>query len=141
MWIAGTYFVPDSELEWHFVLAGGPGGQHVNKSSTAVRLSFDIAGSAALPESVRLRLLERLRERLVAGRVVMVTAQGERSQLRNRREAVARLERLLTAALVTPKPRRPTRPGAGAIRRRLEEKKHRAAIKRDRSGGCRKEWE
>ncbi len=141
MWIAGTYFVPDSELKWQFVLAGGPGGQHVNKSSTAVRLSFDVAGSAALPEPVRLRLLDRLRGHLIAGCVVMVTEQGERSQLRNRRAAVARLERLLSSALITPKPRRPTRPGAGAVRRRLESKKHRAAVKRDRSGGFREERE
>ncbi len=141
MWIAGTYFVPDSELEWHFVLAGGPGGQHVNKCSTAVRLSFDIAGAAALPEQVRSRLLTRLSDRLIAGRMIVVLAQGERSQLRNRREALVKLERLLTAALATSKPRLPTRPGAGAVRRRLEAKKHRAAIKRDRSGGFRYERE
>jgi ribosome-associated protein len=115
--------VPDAELEWRFSGSGGPGGQHANTANTRVEVVFDIAGSPSLDEGVRQRLLAAL------GSQVRIVCSASRSQRRNRQEARRLLERRLAAALHRPPPRRPTRPGRGAIERRLADKRRRSDSK------------
>jgi ribosome-associated protein len=116
--VSRSITIPPDELEWRFSGSGGPGGQHANTSNTRVELLFDISRSAHLGPRQRERLLERL------GPTCRVVATDERSQLRNREVALARLAERLLAALVVEKTRRPTRPGKGAVTRRLESKRH-----------------
>jgi ribosome-associated protein len=116
--------LPAAELTWRFSRSSGPGGQHVNTSDTRVQLSFDLAGSAAFPDSVKERLLSRL------GEVVVVVASEHRSQLRNRRAAEDRLVDVLEEALKPPPPTRvPTKPSKASQQRRLQQKKRRGATK------------
>src|SRR5262245_18593436 len=108
--IRGSVAIPETELRWRFSRSSGPGGQHVNTSDTAVELSFDVAGSDALPPVYKERALRALAERLRDG-VITVRASERRSQLRNRDMAKARLAALLTAATAPPAPpRRARRP-------------------------------
>lgn len=129
----------DSEIEESFVRASGPGGQNVNKVSTAVQLKFDAAHSPSLPEYVRVRLLTLAGARASSDGVITLTAQRFRLQSRNREDALARLVELVREATVKPKPRKATRPSLAARERRLENKKQRSAVKRQR--GSRKELE
>ncbi|GAA4505556.1 alternative ribosome rescue aminoacyl-tRNA hydrolase ArfB [Actinoallomurus oryzae] len=132
--VRGSVVIPDSELSWRFSRSSGPGGQHVNTSDTAAELSFDVAGSTALPEPYRERALHRLSGRLVGG-VLTVRAEEHRSQLRNREAAKARLGALLNEATAPPpKARRPTKPSRRVQARRLENKRRRGELKRGRSG-------
>jgi ribosome-associated protein len=118
------------ELTWRFSRSGGPGGQSVNTTDSRVSVSYDLARSEALGPTQRERALQRLAGRLVDG-VLTVTASDHRSQLANRRAALARLTSLVEEAIAPPpKPRRPTRRTKGAHQRRLEEKKRRGDIKR-----------
>lgn len=122
----------ESELRWRFSRSSGPGGQGVNTTDSRVELSYDLARSPSLPAALRSRALERLGPRLVDG-VLTVVASERRSQLRNREAALARLAALLREALAPPgPPRRPTRPGRGAVERRLDAKRRRAQTKRGR---------
>jgi ribosome-associated protein len=122
--------IPPAELVERFSRSGGPGGQHVNTSDTRVELSYDVARSAALSETLRARALERLAGRLADG-VVTVTASDRRSQRQNRELARERLAELLrTAVAPPPRTRRPTRPGKGAVQARLDDKKRRGQVKR-----------
>ena len=122
--------IPPAELVERFSRSGGPGGQHVNTSDTRVELSYDVARSAALPETLRARALDRLSGRLVDG-VLTVTASDRRSQRQNRELARDRLAEVLrTAVAPPPRTRRPTRPGKGAVQARLDEKKRRGQVKR-----------
>lgn len=131
--ITQTLALDETEIEERFVLASGPGGQHVNKAATAVQLRFDVAGSPSLPERVKARLADLAGRRMTAEGVLILVARGERSQDANRRVARARLIDLLRAAAAPPPPpRKATRPTAGARRRRLEGKTQRAGIKRQR---------
>lgn len=124
--------VPWDELTWRFSRSGGPGGQSVNTTDSRVALSFDLAGTAALSEPLKQRARQRLTSRLVNG-VLTVTASEHRSQLRNRQAAAERLAALLADAIAPPaRPRRPTRPSRGAVQRRLEHKRRRSQVKRDR---------
>src|SRR5256885_5358803 len=124
--------LPLGELEYQASRSGGPGGQHVNTSSTRVEVWWDVAGSPALSEEQRTRLLARLATRLdSAGRLRLVSS-GSRSQLRNREEVTERLRELVAAALRVPKPRKRTRPSRAAKAARLEAKRRRSAIKRER---------
>jgi len=124
--------LPLGELEYRVSRSGGPGGQHVNTSSTRVEVWWDVAGSAALTEEQRARLLARLATRLdSAGRLRLVSS-GSRSQLRNREEVTERLRDLVAAALRVPKARKRTRPSRAAKAARLEAKRRRSAIKRER---------
>ncbi len=128
--VTSSIDVPERELRWRFSRSSGPGGQSVNTSDTRVELSYDVARSPALPASLRARALDRLGDRLVDG-VVTVTASEHRSQLRNREAALVRLAAVLREALAPPRQaRRPTRPTRSARERRLELKRHRAAVKR-----------
>jgi len=116
--------VPLSELEWRFSASGGPGGQHANTSNTRAEVVFDIANSPSLGPRQRARLLERL------GPVVRVSADDERSQLRNRQLALDRLAARLREALKVERPRVPTRPSKGARTRRLDAKRRTGERKR-----------
>ena len=130
--VTGSVTIPAGELIWRFSRAGGPGGQGVNTADSRVELRFDLAASTALSDHLKARALDRLAGRLVDG-VLVVTASEHRSQLDNRRAARARLVALLARALAPPgKTRRPTKPTAGAVQRRLEDKRRRGNIKRRR---------
>jgi ribosome-associated protein len=118
--------IPLLELEWRFTPSGGPGGQHANRSNTRAEVRFDVAASPSLSEMNRSRLLERL------GPVVRVVADDERSQLRNRELALERLRARLAEALRVERTRRPTAPTLGSQQRRLESKRRRADVKRNR---------
>jgi len=122
--------IPPDELSWRFSRSPGPGGQSVNTTDSRVELSFSVAESAALPPVLKARALAALEGRLVRG-VVTVTANEQRSQLRNREAAAARMSALLAEATAPPpRPRRPTRPTRGATERRLAEKQRRSQTKR-----------
>jgi ribosome-associated protein len=127
--VTRSVLVPEKELRWRFSRSSGPGGQSVNTADSRVELTLDIVTTTALGPVQRARALERLSGRLVDG-VLTVTAQEERSQLRNREAARARLAEILAAALAPPPPRRrPTRASRGAVERRLADKKKRAQTK------------
>lgn len=128
--------IPDAELVERFVRSAGPGGQNVNKVSTAVELRFDVAGSPSLPEPVRARLLARRDRRLTDEGVLVLSAQRFRTQDRNREDARARLAALIAAATVAPKKRIATKPSKGQKERRLGAKRERASVKRHRSAAA-----
>jgi ribosome-associated protein len=124
--------IPGAELTFRASRAGGPGGQHVNTSSTRIELLWDLTQSTAVNEELRARLLEKLSSRLDAEGMVRVVASDRRSQAQNREAAAERLAKLVRQALVVRKKRRLTRPTAASREQRLSEKKHRGERKRDR---------
>ena len=124
--------IPRGELVFRASRAGGPGGQHVNTSSTRVELLWDFARSAAIDDTIRATLAEKLAARLDSDGHVRIVASSKRSQLQNREAAEAKLADLIRQALVVRKARRKTRVPRGAIEERLQEKKQRAGIKKDR---------
>jgi len=124
--------LPLSELEYLASRSGGPGGQHVNTSSTKIEVWWDVVGSPSLSPEQRAHLLQRLGTRLDSTGRLRVVSSGTRSQLRNREDATERLRALVAAALAVRKKRTPTKPGRAAKAARLEAKRRRAATKRDR---------
>lgn len=124
----------DNEIEESFIRASGPGGQHVNKTESAVQLRFDVRRSPNLPDDVRHRLERLAGSRLTQDGVLILVADRHRTQQRNRQDALERLIDLIREAAIPPTPRRPTKPTLGSKRRRLEAKGQRSAIKRLRSG-------
>jgi ribosome-associated protein len=125
-------FLDESEIEESFVRASGPGGQNVNKVSSAVQLRFDLSGSRSLPEDLRERLARLAGRRLTRDGVIVIIAQRYRTQERNRQDALERLIALVRRAAVPPAPRRPTRPSRAAKERRLQAKARRATVKQQR---------
>lgn len=123
--------IPAAELTERFSHSGGPGGQGVNTSDSRVQLSLDISTTTALNEIQRARVLERLSSRLADG-VLTVTSAEQRLQHRNRTAARKRLAEIIREAIIPPVPRRATKPTRASQRRRLETKKRRSSIKRDR---------
>ena len=129
IWISGALTIDPAEIEESFTRATGPGGQHVNTTSTAVQLRFDVRHSPSLPHDVRQRLERLAGRRLTRDGVLVLVAQGERSQKRNREEALDRLVALIRAAARPPVPRKKTRPPKASKRRRLDDKKRHGALK------------
>ena len=132
--VTDTISINESELSESFVRASGPGGQNVNKVSSAVQLRFDVRRSPSLPNDVALRLMRLAGKRLTKEGIIVIVAQRHRDQARNREEARERLLELIRQAAVKPKPRRKTRVPKAARQQRLEGKKRRGDIKRQRSG-------
>jgi ribosome-associated protein len=124
--------IDERELEFDFIRSSGPGGQNVNKVSTAVRLRFDVRGSGSLPEDVRARLIRLAGRRYGDDGFLTIHARAGRTQESNRRDAIERFVELLERAAVRPTPRRATRPTAGSRERRLETKRRRGATKQAR---------
>ena len=119
----------ERELEERFIRSSGPGGQNVNKLSTAVQLRFDARGSPSLPNAVAIRLMNLAGKRLTKDGVIVITAQSHRTQERNRQDAIDRLVALIAEAAVAPIPRRATKPTKASKTRRLESKKRRSTVK------------
>ncbi len=124
--------IDEREIRYEFIRATGPGGQKVNKSSSAVQLRFDVLGSPRLPEEVRTRLMALAGRRLSEEGILVIEAKRFRSQDRNRQDAVDRLCALIRQAARKPRRRRPTRPSSAARERRLREKQRRSALKKQR---------
>jgi ribosome-associated protein len=125
-------FIPQSELDFRASRSGGPGGQHVNTSSTRVELTWSVAASPSLSEPQRARILEKLAGRIDGEGVLHLTEGGSRSQHQNKEAVVERFQVLLREALHVPKPRRKTRPPKASREARLRSKKQRSELKQSR---------
>lgn len=131
-------FLDESELQFEFIRASGPGGQNVNKVSSAVQLRFDLTNSSTLSPDVKERLVRLAGNRISGEGVLVIEAKRYRSQERNKADAIQRLVKIIQQATEPPKPRRATRPSVTSQAERLEGKKRRGALKRQRQA---KEWE
>ena len=130
--ITKTIALQDDEIDLLFTRSSGPGGQNVNKVSTAVQLRFDVGNSPSLPGDVRTRLIRLAGRRITQEGVLIIEARQFRTQERNREDAVERLKELIREAAKKPKPRKKTKPTAAAKERRIESKKKRGAVKKAR---------
>ncbi|MEI7035409.1 alternative ribosome rescue aminoacyl-tRNA hydrolase ArfB [Fulvimonas yonginensis] len=131
--ISRSLSLPDTELTERFLRADGPGGQHVNRTESAVELRFDVAASRSLPEDARARLLARRDRRMTEAGVLVIQARRFREQARNRDDARERLAELVRGALVAPKKRVATRPTRASQERRLAGKQLRGKLKQART--------
>jgi ribosome-associated protein len=130
--IGESLAIDDSEVQLEFVRASGPGGQNINKVSSAVQLRFDVCRSPSLPEAVKARLGRLAGKRMTSDGVLVIDARRYRTQERNRIDAIERLIALLRQAVQSPHVRKPTRPNPAARAERLGAKRRRAAVKRGR---------
>ena len=131
--IAPNLHIPENELNFSFIRADGPGGQNVNKVSSAVQLRFDVAASPSLAEDVKARLVKLAGKRMNQEGVLVIEAKRYRSQEKNREDAIERFRVLAGKATVEIKPRKKTKPTKASQARRLKGKKQRSEIKRSRS--------
>ena len=122
----------EKEIEFKFIRSPGPGGQHVNKTATAVQLRFDLAHSTSLPDHVRSRLTKLAKNRINTRGVLIISANRFRSQDLNRKDALDRLLHLIVKSTLETKPRRRTRPTLGSVKKRIESKKRRSKVKHAR---------
>jgi ribosome-associated protein len=127
--ITPTIAIDESEIQFEFIRASGPGGQHVNKAATAVQLRFDVRNSPSLPNDVRERLIRLAGGRMSEDGILIITARRFRSQDRNRQDVVERLVELVRRAAETPKIRRRTKPSGASKQRRLDTKRRRSQKK------------
>jgi ribosome-associated protein len=128
IYISSNIHLHDHEVEYNATLAQGPGGQNVNKVNTAIQLRFDIQNSS-LPRDVKQRLLRMTDNRISKDGVLVIKAKEERSQLRNKEEALKRLKDMIKRALVVPKRRIPTKPKRSSVKKRLDSKSKRGQVK------------
>ncbi|MFP4459337.1 MAG: alternative ribosome rescue aminoacyl-tRNA hydrolase ArfB [Candidatus Zixiibacteriota bacterium] len=131
--ITKDIYIDENNIEENFVLSDGPGGQHVNKTATAVQLYYDAMGSDNLPSNVKKRLKKIARNRLTKDGKILIVSKSHRSQHQNREEALYRLVKLLRKAARKPKRRCKTKPTKASKERRLKNKKHRGRLKKQRS--------
>jgi len=137
--ITPSISIDEGELDFSFVRAGGPGGQHVNKVATAVQLRFDVRATTSLTGTVKTRLRKLAGSRMTDDGVLILDARESRSQADNKRAATNRLVDLIRSATVRPKRRKPTRPTAASRKRRLDSKRTRSQTKRLRRPPTREE--
>ena len=128
--ISDTLAIDENDIEMDFIRSSGPGGQNVNKVSSAVQLRFNVSGCAALSQAIRERLKKIAGRRMTSEGILVIKAQRYRSQEQNRQDAVDRLVEMIQKALAAPKHRRSTRPTAASKKRRLATKRRRSELKR-----------
>jgi ribosome-associated protein len=130
--INATMQIPESELQWSFVRAGGPGGQNVNKVASKAVLRWNLAANRGLPADVKGRFAHQQRGRITSAGELIIQSQRFRDQERNRQDCIEKLLEWLRQAAIPPKKRRPTRPTRGSRESRLQEKRRRSGTKRTR---------
>ena len=134
IYITDRISISEKEIQEEFVRSSGPGGQNVNKVSTAVQLRFDVVNSPSLPKDVKLRLTKIAGKKMTDGGILIIDSREHRTQNRNREQALDRLVELIKKALEKPKRRIKTKPTRAAKEKRLQGKKYRSAVKTLRKG-------